>query len=488
MVSSKTADEGALLKAILQESATEVLVFDADTLRIIQANPSAAKNLQYPLKALQKLTPLDFLAPEDGPAFNTLIALLRNGKKRRTALNVHCRRRDGTRYPVEARLLYSSDHDNPVFICIANDVSQREAARQALSESDLRAIVAHIPGMAFQITRKHDSPPVLRYASEQSAQLLDIEAAALCAEPERFFKLVVEEDKADYLARLAEAGGGHMSFNWEGRIWMKTWEDVKWVSIRVGQRRVAGNLIWDGIMLNVTHSKQAEAEIRHSRAQLSALASHVEKVKEQERVHLAREVHDDLGGNLTAIKIVLSWLKDNLPPDAHRLIQRTDYLDKVVDHTFEAAHRIASNLRPAALDLGIVPAIKWQLQRFARNTDIAYRFNATDEPIPLDPDAAIAVFRIVQEALTNVAKHARATQIRLRLVRNPDSLLVTLTDNGRGIQPVRSDEGKHAFGILGMTERAAALGGEFSVRPGKRQGTQVSLRVPLSAASPDAAE
>lgn len=488
MVSSKTADEGALLKAILQESATEVLVFDADTLRIIQANPSAAKNLQYPLKALQKLTPLDFLAPEDGPAFNTLIALLRNGKKRRTALNVHCRRRDGTRYPVEARLLYSSDHDNPVFICIANDVSQREAARQALSESDLRAIVAHIPGMAFQITRKHDSPPVLRYASEQSAQLLDIEAAALCAEPERFFKLVVEEDKADYLARLAEAGGGHMSFNWEGRIWMKTWEDVKWVSIRVGQRRVAGNLIWDGIMLNVTHSKQAEAEIRHSRAQLSALASHVEKVKDQERVHLAREVHDDLGGNLTAIKIVLSWLKDNLPPDAHRLIQRTDYLDKVVDHTFEAAHRIASNLRPAALDLGIVPAIKWQLQRFARNTDIAYRFNATDEPIPLDPDAAIAVFRIVQEALTNVAKHARATQIRLRLVRNPDSLLVTLTDNGRGIQPVRSDEGKHAFGILGMTERAAALGGEFSVRPGKRQGTQVSLRVPLSAASPDAAE
>jgi PAS domain S-box-containing protein len=488
MVSSKAADQGALLKAILQESATEVLVFDADTLRIVQANPSAAHNLQYGPKAMQKLSPLDILAPEDGRAFSRALGLLKNGERSRTLLNVHYCRRDGTRYPAKARLLYSGNHDKPVFICIANDVSQREAARQALSESDLRAIVAHIPGMAFQIVRRHDSPPVMRYASEQSAQLLGIDATALCARPERFFKLIVEEDKAGYLARLDEAGGGHMSFNWEGRIWMKAWEDVKWVSIRVGQRRVAGNPVWDGIMLNVTHSKQAEAEIRQSREQLSALASHVEKVKEQERVHLAREVHDDLGGNLTAIKIVLAWLKENLPPDANRLIQRTDYLDKVVDQTFDAAHRIASNLRPAALDLGIVPAIKWQLQRFARNTNIAYRFSATDEPIPLDPDAAIAVFRIVQEALTNVAKHARATRVRLKLVRNPDSLLVTLADNGHGIQAVRGGEGRHSFGILGMTERAAALGGEFSVRPGRRRGTQVSLRIPLSAAAPGAAE
>jgi PAS domain S-box-containing protein len=485
MGSPKAADDGALLKAILQESATEVLIFDADTLRIVQASPSAAHNLQYAPRALQKLSPPDLLTPEDGRAFRTLLGLLNNGKRRRAALTVQFCRRDGSRYPVDAKLFRSSDRGRAVFVCIA---SQREAARQTLAESDLRAIVAHIPGMAFQIVRAQDALPVLRYASEQSEQLLGIDAAALCAEPDRFFRLIVEEDRAGYLARLAEAGGGHLSFNWEGRIGLKDWEDVKWVSIRVGQRRVAGDLVWDGIMLNVTRSKQAEAEIRHSREQLSALASHVEKVKEQERVHLAREVHDDLGGNLTAIKIVLSWLKENLPPDAHRLIQRTDYLDKVVDHTFEAAHRIASNLRPAALDLGIVPAIRWQLQRFGRNTDIAYRFNATDEPIPLDADAAIAVFRIVQEALTNVAKHARATQVRLKLVRDPDSLVVTLTDNGRGIQPVRSDEGKLAFGILGMTERAAALGGEFSVRPGRRQGTQVSLRVPLSAAAPDATE
>ncbi len=489
MGSTKAADDGVLLKAILHESASEVLVFDADTLLIVQANPAALDNLQHRLKALQKLTPLDFLVPEDAPAFKTLLTLLKNGKRRRTALNAHFRRRDGSRYPVEARLFYARDHDKPVFICIANDVSQREATRQALahSESDLRAIVAHIPGMAFQVMRKQDDPPVLRYVSEQSGQLLGIKAPALCADPGRFSRLILAEDRADYQARLADADGVHLSFNWEGRIWMKAWKDVKWVAIRVSQRKAGDATIWDGIMLNITNSKAAEAEIRHSRAQLSALAAHVEAVKEQERLYLAREVHDDLGGNLTTIKIGLAWLMRQLPPGQTQLIERTAYLDSVVDQTFEATHRIASNLRPAALDFGLATALDWQLQRFSRNTDIAYEFSAPETPIPLAGDAAIAVFRIVQEALTNVAKHARATRIRLTLTPEDDSLLLVLADNGRGIPPERESQSRPAFGLLGMRERATALGGELTIQPARRGGTEVRLRIPLPA-SPAAAE
>jgi len=483
MGSFKAADEGALLLSILQESTSEVLVFDADTLRIVQANAAATRNLQYRLKALQKLTPQDLMTPEDGRAFNTLLALLKNGKKRRTALNVRFRRRDGTRYPVEARLFYANDRDQPVFICIANDVSLREATRQALehSVSDLHAIVAHIPGMAFQVVQKDGAPPTLRYVSEQSAQLLGIKAAALRAKPERFFKLILKEDRDDYLSRLAGAGGGHLSFNWEGRIWMKDWKDVKWVAIRVSQRAFADGTLWDGIMLNVTHSKLAEAELLRSRAQLSALAAHVESVKEQERLHLAREVHDDLGGNLTAIKIGLSWLMRHLPPGEVELFRRTAYLDKVADQTIEATHRIASSLRPPVLDFGIVSAIEWQLERFGQNTDIACEFSAPDEDIPLGPDADIAVFRIVQEALTNVAKHAQATRVKVTLAQHQGELLLTVTDNGQGIQPERSHNGGRGFGVLGMSERAVALGGELSVAPAKRRGTQVSLRIPLPA-------
>jgi two-component system sensor histidine kinase UhpB len=372
----------------------------------------------------------------------------------------------------------------------ATDVSQRKATRQALahSESDLRAIVSSIPGMAYQVLRRRDGTTSLPYVSEQSAQLLGIKAAALRANPERFFKLIMEEDKANYLARLAEAGGVHMSFNWEGRIWMKAWKDVKWVNIRVSQRETPEGLIWDAIMLNVTHSKLAEAEIRHSRAQLSALAAHVESVKEQERLHLAREVHDDLGGNLTAIKIGLSWLKRHLPPDEASLIKRTAYLDSVVDQTIEATHRIASSLRPNVLDFGIVSAIEWQLQRYRQNTDIAYELNVPDEDIPLSPDGAITVFRIVQEALTNVTKHAHAKRVKVALALNQNDLLVTITDNGQGFHPEQGKNGKPGFGLLGMAERAAALGGELTVQPAKRRGTQVSLRIPLPATPAKAAK
>ena len=483
-------DEGALLKAILQESAPEVLVFDADTLQILQANPSATRNLQYPPKTLKKMTPLDCLAPEDSRPFNTLLALLRNGKKRRTALNAHCCRRDGTRYPVEARLFGSIDHDKPVFIYIANDVSQREATRQALahSESDLRAIVANIPGMAYQVVRNRKGDISLRYVSEQSAQLLGIKAAVLRTHPDRFTKLILKEDKPDYLAKLEAAGGVSMSFNWEGRIWMAAWKDVKWVNIRVTQRETPEGQTWDGIMLNVTHSKLAEEEIRRSRFQISALAAHVETIKERERLHLAREVHDDLGGNLAAIKIGLSWLKQRLPEGETVLAQRTAYLDKVVDQTIEAAHRIASNLRPAMLELGIVSAIDWQLQRLAQNSDIAYDFDAPQKNIPLPPDASIAVFRIVQEALTNVAKHAHATRVKVNLDQNQSDLLVCITDNGQGIQPGSKKKSGHGFGMLGMQERATALGGELVVQPAKRGGTEVSLRIPLPHAAAGASK
>ena len=479
-----------ILEAILRETASEVLVFDADSLKIIHANPAALHNLQFSLNSLIQLSLLKCLAEEDDQNLANLLQLLRSGKKKYVTSSAHCRRRDGTLYPVEARLFPPFGHDKSVFIWVANDLTQAEVNPQVLAHSplDLRAIVTHIPAMAYQVLRKHDGRTLLRYVSAQSSQLLGIKADALRANPERFFKLIMEKDKADYLARMAEVGGDHLSFNWEGRIWMKAWKDVKWVSIRVSRRKTREGTVYDGIVLNVTHSKQAEAEIRHSRSQLSALAAHMESVKEAERLNLAREVHDDLGGNLTAVKIGLSWLKQHLPAGETRLHERTAYLDNVVDQTIESTHRIASSLRPPVLDFGIVSALAWQLQNFSQNTDISYQFNAPPEGIPLDPEAAITVFRIAQEALTNVSKHAQATQVVINLGVYEDYLLLTLTDNGTGIKPPNNARNNHGFGIPGMAERATVLGGTLTLHAAPLGGTQVSLRIPLSPAVPQAAE
>jgi two-component system sensor histidine kinase UhpB len=478
---SDTGERHPLLDTILAGSSAEILVFDAVSLHIVEASPAAARNLRRTLSALCKLTPLAFIVADDVRAFNTRLAQLRSGKKSRTSLNLHFRRRDDTRYPTRAQLFLTHDRGQPVFVCIAEDVSQADAMRQALAHtaSDLHAIVAHIPGMAFQILKTADSPPRFSYVSAQSAQLLGIEAAALRARPERFARLILTTDRAPYQLQCAAAEGGHMSFNWEGRIRMAAWKDVKWISIRVSQRDAPEGRVWDGIILNVTHSKLAEAALRESRHELAALAAHVETLKEQERLNIAREVHDDLGGSLTAIRIGLSLLQRRLPADATDLRERTAYLDQIVNQSIDATHRIAASLRPPVLDFGIVAAIEWQLQRFAQSTDITYQLDAPAATIPLDADTAITVFRIVQEALTNVAKHAQATQVHVALATSAGELLVTVSDNGRGIAATRGKPNQPGFGIRGMRERAAVLGGELTLLSATPRGTRVSLRIKL---------
>ncbi|MEW6119200.1 MAG: ATP-binding protein [Pseudomonadota bacterium] len=473
MASSKAAPADALLRAVLRETAHETLAFDADTLALVATSAAAARNLGYPQAALRHMRLPDCLDRTDAAALSDRIAALRAGK-RRLAFAARCRRSDGSLYPVEASLTRVAGRPD---LCLWTACAP---AGRAQTE-DLRAVFAHLPGMAYQVLQQPDGTVTLPYVSAQSAQLLGIKAAALRARPERFADLILDADKPDYLAQLAEAGGVPMSFNWEGRIHIKAWKDVKWVNLRVRRRDTPEGTLWDGIMLNVTQSREAEAEIRRQRAQLAALAAHVETVKEQERLNLAREVHDDLGGNLTAIKIGLSWLLRRLPEDQHALVKRTAYLDNVVDQTIEATHRIAASLRPPVLDFGIVSAVEWQIRRFGHTTGIACALDAPAEAIPLDADAAIAVFRIVQEALTNVAKHARASRVKVALAVEHDRLVASVTDNGRGVPATMSGNGSRGFGVLGMTERAAALGGELTVAPAPRRGTRVTLQVPLAA-------
>ncbi len=347
---------------------------------------------------------------------------------------------------------------------------------------DLHAIISHIPGMAFQVFRDPGGKVSMPYISEKSLSLLGIDAHELAANPGLFLDLVLPDDKPAYLVALAYAGGTHLSFNWEGRIRIKGWNDIKWISCRVNQREVAGGTMWDGIMLNITHSKLTEAEIERSREALSALTSHANTVKEQERMRISREIHDELGGYLTAIKMGLSWLSGSLPADAVKQFERAQYLDTVTDRAIEAIHRIAADLRPPLVEFGIAAALEWQLKQFRADFDIPCEFSCTEEQISLDPDASIAVFRIAQEALTNIARHAQATRVTVRIGKQDDVLRLEIADNGIGLSSAGGTRGRRSFGLLGMTERATALGGELHLISIKGKGTTVLLTLPTAAA------
>jgi signal transduction histidine kinase len=231
--------------------------------------------------------------------------------------------------------------------------------------------------------------------------------------------------------------------------------------------------------------RRAEAQLRESHQQLRALSIYLQHVREEERIRIAREVHDELGQALTGLKLELTWLTSHLPAEMKHLHERTRSMADCIDETIHAIRRIATELRPGLLDTaGLLPAIEWQASQFQRQTGLQCRVKAAIKEKLFDQDLNTAFFRIFQETLTNIIRHARATRVEVRLAEVGNHVLLEVKDNGRGILEAEMHNTK-SIGLLGMRERAALLGGEVRVRGEPGKGTTVSVRIPRSAARTD---
>jgi len=469
------------LATVMQGSFSEIYAIDCDSLRLLYLNPAAHANLQYPQHRLAGMSLLDVAGNLDQASCRQILEPLYRDGTAHITLDTTLTRHDGSRYPIELRLMRSSLGPAPVFIGIGNDLSSRYESAHALhlSEARFRAIVSNTPGLVYQLLRQMDGSIAFPYLSDGCHALLGVGAERLCTDAALFLHLILPEDRPSWLASMATSATDMKAWNWEGRIWIDAWKDIKWINLRGTPRALEGGLVqWEGIMTNITESKLEQAEITRSRAQLAELSAHVEKVKEQERTRIAREIHDDLGGNLTAIKMALALLTRRLPAGDDTLTGKAAYLDALVDRTIESAHRISGDLRPGVLDFGIVAAIDWQAQEFEKQAGIPCIFSTEISELDLHPDQAAALFRIFQEALTNIGKHAQASQVRVRLDKSRHGVHLEISDNGRGI--VAADRLKpNSFGIRGMIERSSALGGSLSISAAPGGGSIVAIRIPL---------
>lgn len=242
-------------------------------------------------------------------------------------------------------------------------------------------------------------------------------------------------------------------------------------------------MLW-GIAALTLPRRRAEKRLRESAEQLRALAGRLESIREEERARIARELHDELGQMLTGLHIDLAWLtrRASLAEDARIRAQLQEKLAEslgLVETTLKAARRLATELRPPILDaLGLVPAIKSLTQEVYQHSGLTCRYTGEVERVHLRPDRATAVFRVVQEALTNVTRHAQATLATVMATVDTDRLTVQVHDNGRGIS--EEDLSKpRSLGLLGMQERARLVGGELHVAGVPGRGTTVTLTVPL---------
>ena len=237
-----------------------------------------------------------------------------------------------------------------------------------------------------------------------------------------------------------------------------------------------------GIQRDITDRHLASEQIRTSAEQLRALASRLQKVREEERTEVAREIHDELGQALTGLKLDVAWMKSRLPRDHDLMTQCVSVIQRI-DQTLDAVRRIATELRPSVLDqLGLAAALEWQGQEFRARTGIDVTVDVITDDTPIADDIGSSAFRILQESLTNVLRHAKATRVEIRLEKTPSLLTLDVADNGIGA-PDAFLKGTHSLGVVGMRERALACGGEFSIAGLEGNGTLVSLRVPLTQGS-----
>lgn len=225
---------------------------------------------------------------------------------------------------------------------------------------------------------------------------------------------------------------------------------------------------------------RAEQELQKSQESLRQLAAYQEQVKEDERKRIAREIHDDLGQNLMALRIDVSLLNARTTSTHPRLNQKVKLALGHIDNTIKAVRTIINNLRPSVLDLGLHAAIEWQVNDFRRRTGIECAIVKNDAAcdFELDDQRATALFRILQESLTNVARHAQATRVDIELERQPDMFVMQIKDDGVGIYPGCRRK-PNSYGLLGIGERISMLGGKFSVDGGPGKGTILSVAIPI---------
>lgn len=231
------------------------------------------------------------------------------------------------------------------------------------------------------------------------------------------------------------------------------------------------------LIARATHVAGIAIERRQLDDQLRALSTRIEAVREQDRTAIAREIHDELGQALTALKMDVAWVQRRLPSADQPILDKLGEITRATDEIIQSVRRISAELRPGILDdLGLVAAIEWQAEEFSRRSGIPCDLTCTIGEIQLERELATGVFRVFQESLTNVVRHANATRVDVKLFLHHGSIVLEVTDDGVGVGTLTPHG---SLGLLGMRERARRLDGTCEVRSHNGRGTSVVLSVPL---------
>lgn len=255
--------------------------------------------------------------------------------------------------------------------------------------------------------------------------------------------------------------------------------DLMYMDITSHRIEYNGRVAVLSLAKDMTDQYKAEEQLRKTYEDIRRLNNHLQTVREEERLLISREIHDELGQQLTGLKMDISWLAKRIKADDEAVPEKIRDIVSLIDDTVRTVRRISSDLRPGILDdLGLLAALEWQSSEFARRTGVAMRFVTMITELDLGKSESIGIFRVYQEALTNITRHASATAVTTTLEQEGNDLVLTIEDNGIGYDIQEKQKG-HTLGLVGMNERAIMLGGGIYMESEAGKGTKVILRVPI---------
>lgn len=474
------------------ESAMDAIITIDESQRVVQFNAAAERAFRWPRAAVigQKL---DILLPQrfrggHGRHIERFgeTAVTSRGMGAQTVL--HGLRANGEEFPIEASISQHPEGGNKLFTVILRDVTQRVQAEEQLARSEARLRGILDSAMDSIITVDERQHIVLFNAAAEEVFKCSREEAIGAPLtwfiPERF-----RAAHGEQVRRFGGTGGASRRMGGAGRGarvvtgLRRTGEEFP-IEASISQTTEGGHRFYTVILRDVTARVRAEQALRDSREEIQQLALAASTAREQEKSRIARELHDELGQALTALKIDVGWLRENVPEASEETKKKLSAMQVLLDGTVAAARRISSDLRPLMLDdLGLTAAADWLAHNFTNRTGVPCELVIGGGDLDLADPHATAVFRVLQESLTNVAKHADATQVEATLERTDDEVILTVRDNGRGF--ATDAPRKHgSFGLTGLRERAYLLGGDVKLESAPGQGTTVEMRIPVKKDDP----
>ncbi|HJV80194.1 PAS domain-containing protein [Noviherbaspirillum sp.] len=367
-----------------------------------------------------------------------------------------------------------------IFLGQAFDITERKLIEYERLESTARykTFIEQLGGM--QYISRLDEQATNVYISDRVERLLGFTSEEWCADPELRIRQLHEDDRAEVLSTLATQIAGREPLSIDYRIYAKD-GSLRWFhdEARIVADSDGEPLFLQGVMFDITERKLAQQDLERSHCELKKLVSALDELREEEQKRLAREMHDDLGQLLAAMKMDLSDLQQYLPQNNVKVIQRLEGINDLVNTMVTSVRRIISDLPPKILeDLGLINAIRVLASNFQKRYKIGCHLDLPEQELAIEQRIATAIYRMVQEALNNVAKHADATQVAVSIELQNESIGLCIADNGKGMTP-SAQQKNGSFGLIGIRERAATLKGEVRIESQAGDGTKLHIRLPV---------